>query len=452
MIKVYVVDDEKLVRRGIIGLIDWEKYDMTVVGDSGSGEEAVEFMRKEEVDLLFSDLEMPGLSGIPFLREVKAIHPDMQIVVLTMHQEFELIQQSLRIGILDYITKAQIEEENIDAMMLGIKKRYLETMHHTQLGGKKITGNEIYIWETEGKKSGEEAVRMLEKNSFPFETLSENHMIFSGECNIIRLKSIVEDYGTDKSSLLELKQIKGISFDQLKNLLQVVIKGRLFADRRPGCFTYTYLYPELNAMPGISRKEIMQLGMKMEFMINEDCYIKGMEKIRDADLTLEERTAAFYHFNLFWSEFSGKEFTRYFEEVAHFQWWYQWKAWLDDIRRLVLKNLGEINVEISTIEAIHKAMNYIREHMDKEITLEELLHLTGMGKSYFSRNFKKITGKTFVTYLNDMRISSAKKYLTETKQPIYWIAKQVGYSDEHYFRRIFKKITGENPKMYRENN
>lgn len=76
------------------------------------------------MDLLFSDLEMPGLSGIPFLQEVKRVRPKIQIVVLTMHQEFELIQQAVRIGILDYITKAQIEEENVDALMNGIKIRY----------------------------------------------------------------------------------------------------------------------------------------------------------------------------------------------------------------------------------------------------------------------------------------------------------------------------------------
>ena len=53
MIKVFVVDDEKLVRRGIIGLIDWERFGMEIVGDSGSGEETVEFLKREEVDLLF---------------------------------------------------------------------------------------------------------------------------------------------------------------------------------------------------------------------------------------------------------------------------------------------------------------------------------------------------------------------------------------------------------------
>lgn len=105
MIRVFVVDDEKLVRRGIIGLIDWEKYGMEVVGDSGNSQETLEFLKREEVDLLFSDLEMPGLSGVPFLQEVKKVRPEIQIVVLTMHQEFELIQQSLRVGILDYITR-----------------------------------------------------------------------------------------------------------------------------------------------------------------------------------------------------------------------------------------------------------------------------------------------------------------------------------------------------------
>lgn len=85
---------------------------MEVVGDSGNSQETLEFLKREEVDLLFSDLEMPGLSGVPFLQEVKKVRPEIQIVVLTMHQEFELIQQSLRVGILDYITKAQIEGEN----------------------------------------------------------------------------------------------------------------------------------------------------------------------------------------------------------------------------------------------------------------------------------------------------------------------------------------------------
>ena len=68
MIRVFVVDDEKLVRRGILGLIDWEKYGMEVVGDSGSGEETLEFLKKREVDLLSPIWKCPGFPGSLFCR------------------------------------------------------------------------------------------------------------------------------------------------------------------------------------------------------------------------------------------------------------------------------------------------------------------------------------------------------------------------------------------------
>lgn len=453
MIKVFVVDDEKLVRRGIIGLIEWEKYGMEVVGDAGNGEEALEFLRREEVDLLFSDLEMPGLSGIPFLQEVKRVQPRIQIVVLTMHQEFELIQQGLRLGILDYITKAQIEEENIESLMSGIRDRYRETMRHSALEERKVSCDDIYVWELDEKNRGEEAVRSLKRRKISFETLDETHLLLSADGEEEKIKACVEAVGEEHSSLIKMLQVKGISYNLLEDMLCGTVRTKLFEDREKGRYQYRYAYPELlKVQPGESRKTILELSLRMEFMVVPGVYEDSMEQIRHAALTGEERTAAFYRFNLYWSEFSGKDPTRYFEEVGAFQWWYQWRDWFDEIRALVIRKIGEGSEEISTMEAIHRAMSYIREHMDREITLEELLRLTGMSKSHFSRNFKKITGKTFVTYLNDMRIESAKKYLVETRQPIYWIASQVGYADEHYFRRIFRERTGITPKQYREDN
>ena len=123
MIKVYVVDDEKLVRRGIIGLIDWERYGMEVVGDTGSSEEALDFLRRQETDILFSDLEMPGLSGIAFLQEVKKIRPGIQIVVLTMHQEFELIRKYRLLNDHGKFVVESIANIEYDRMLDGLEKQ-----------------------------------------------------------------------------------------------------------------------------------------------------------------------------------------------------------------------------------------------------------------------------------------------------------------------------------------
>ena len=448
MIRVFVVDDEKLVRRGIIGLIDWEKYGMEVVGDSGNSQETLEFLKREEVDLLFSDLEMPGLSGVPFLQEVKKVRPEIQIVVLTMHQEFELIQQSLRVGILNYITKAQIEGENVDAFMESIRERYRETVRYTQLSERRVGPEEISIWEAPDKKQGKAFAGLLKKAGVGFEKLDDRHLLLQEG---VQTDEFLKAPEAEQSSLICLTEVKGIAYSQLEDLLKGSVKEKLFQDREPGRMVYEYRYPELvNTQPGESRKTVLELSMKMEFMLVQKVYEETLEIVRHAALNNEERVAAFYHFNLHWCEFSGKDFSRYFEEVGSFRWWYEWKGWFDEIRKKVLGRVGEDREELESIQAIHQAMNYIREHMDREITLEELLRLTGMSKSYFSRNFKDVTGKTFVTYLNDMRIETAKRYLTETKQPIYWIASQVGYVDEHYFRRVFRERTGVTPKQFRE--
>lgn len=76
--------------------------------------------------------------------------------------------------------------------------------------------------------------------------------------------------------------------------MKTVVKGKLFEDRRPSCFSYAYLYPELlKELPGASRKEILDLSLRMEFMLHEECYEAGMAKIRHAALSREERTAVF---------------------------------------------------------------------------------------------------------------------------------------------------------------
>lgn len=453
MIRVYVVDDEKLVRRGIIGLIDWEKYDMKVVGDSGSGEEALGFLQEKGADILFSDLEMPGLSGIPFLQEVRRRFPRLQIVVLTMHQEFELIQQALRIGILDYITKAQIEEENVAPFMLSVQKRYLETERHYQRQERKVETGTVYVWELPDCGQMRAVAGELESQGMAFELLNEASFLFPGTVNFRRLKGMAGQFDGERTTLLEIGQVLEVPYDKLENVLQTAGKQRLFEDREPGCYCYSYSYPDLlRERESLAKEKVLQLSLEMAFMVQDGCYRKGMEQIRKALLSAEERVAVFYHFNLHWSEFSGKDISRYFQETGQFLWWYQWREWFDEVRRLVLESLGGTDTELAAMEEIHRAVNYIREHMDKDITLEELLRLTGMSKSHFSRKFKKMTGKTFVTYLNDMRIESAKKYLLETKQPIYWIARQVGYGDEKYFRRIFKERIGDNPKQFRENN
>lgn len=99
---------------------------------------------------------------------------------------------------------------------------------------------------------------------------------------------------------------------------------------------------------------------------------------------------------------------------------------------------------------VEKVSKYIDDNMDKMLKLEELASICNLSPGYFSRIFKKETGKTVITYINEKKVEKAKKLLKESKEPIINISLDLGFDDCGYFIRVFKKITGFTPKAFRE--
>ncbi|MFD0712476.1 response regulator [Paenibacillus sp. GCM10027626] len=124
MIKTFIVEDEPLVRRGILSMMPLARYGMELVGEASSGEEALEALRRLEVDVLFADISMPGMSGLELLSVVGDQYPGIQFVVLTCHQEFDYLQQALRLGAIDYMVKTQLDDESVEELLGRIAKRF----------------------------------------------------------------------------------------------------------------------------------------------------------------------------------------------------------------------------------------------------------------------------------------------------------------------------------------
>lgn len=125
MYRVLLVDDDKMVRKGLIATMPWREYDFEIIGEANNGENALEFLKQYKVDILITDLSMPNMSGIELMEIVSEKYPEIWIVVLTFHQDFEWIQTSLRLGAIDYIAKVQLEYEQSDAVLKRIRNRIL---------------------------------------------------------------------------------------------------------------------------------------------------------------------------------------------------------------------------------------------------------------------------------------------------------------------------------------
>ncbi len=102
------------------------------------------------------------------------------------------------------------------------------------------------------------------------------------------------------------------------------------------------------------------------------------------------------------------------------------------------------------IDRLAEVYNYVSEHYNKEISLDDVAKMTNLTPPAFCRLFKKRTNRHFVSYLNDVRISKACKLLLETDMNISEIAFHCGYKTVSNFNKIFKKNIGTAPTAYRE--
>lgn len=101
---------------------------------------------------------------------------------------------------------------------------------------------------------------------------------------------------------------------------------------------------------------------------------------------------------------------------------------------------------------IRRSIIYMQEHYKEDLSLADVSHNIGLSGNYFSHLFKKETGKTYVEYLNEIRLREVMKELKKSDEKILTIASKHGFQNLEYFSRFFKKHTGESPAKWRKLN
>lgn len=102
------------------------------------------------------------------------------------------------------------------------------------------------------------------------------------------------------------------------------------------------------------------------------------------------------------------------------------------------------------VELVNKAIDYLKQHYNKEIKLEDVAIKSFISKNYFSKLFKEVTGTNFSDYVQKLRIDEACSLLKNTDMKVITIAAQTGFNDIKFFYEVFKKITGKTPGDYRK--
>lgn len=133
--------------------------------------------------------------------------------------------------------------------------------------------------------------------------------------------------------------------------------------------------------------------------------------------------------------------------------YYLLKPISDSEARLALKRVVSVlethaDAPIDGTDSFQQALAYIQLHYSEQISLEEIAQRFGFNKTYFSELFAKKTGMGFAYYKNALRVQAAKKLMLSSMN-VGEAGLQTGFSNVHYFSRVFKRITGESPNEWR---
>ncbi len=123
VIKIFLAEDEAIIRRGLRDSIDWEANGLEFVGEAGDGEYAYPLILKTEPDILLTDVKMPFMDGLELSRLVKKSLPNIKIIILSGYNEFDYAKEAIKIGISDYLLKPITSASLVDAL-----KRVAETI------------------------------------------------------------------------------------------------------------------------------------------------------------------------------------------------------------------------------------------------------------------------------------------------------------------------------------
>ena len=456
MLKILIIDDDMLTRKGIQMLMPWEKHNMKIVGESANGQEALDFLKEHSVDLALVDLDMPVMDGMTFIENASRLYPALNYVVLTVHTEFEYIQGVLRAGAIDYIAKTQFDKENFDEILdriaAAVQKKSTSSGPSLKWKECKILYPDIYALITIDTENDNVLTDFLELN------------LLTDQKDLYELLPGVWVFHSEKSSfqfpnpfpnsmVLRIQDTAELTYSQLGKLLRAYVTDTFFYDYRPiQGINEKHAY-ELQERVSVHQPESIEALKKEWLSLNWVHENSLFDQIRFDLKSSKLKPSSLYHLLLALENVWNSAYSELTGEQIHvpsvFQNWDEVENWLLDVYRKTNYFQADSKYSSTVTRSILNVKNYIDQYYYENIDSSEIARNAQMSYGYFSRCFHDIIGISFSDYCSQQRILHAKEMLQNTDKTIQEIAFQTGYNDEKYFSRMFKKVTGMSPSEFR---
>lgn len=504
MIKVLIAEDEFPLLRGIAKLIEKADQDFSVVMLVKNGKEALEYLENHEVDVVFTDINMPLVDGLQILKYIKEKKPWIISVVISGYQDFSYAQQAIRYEAKRYLIKP-IENHELCVLLQELKDQILSQKETKKdmllkklLFGKKQIGNSEYE-----SRNSEEKIEF--RNVYPVYMVAKAYCTsnieeseFDSEFwnNVdfrIFLKNEIQSligtytyYGKYLNEIIVLLETEATENIELTVAKYLQRKEHIFPIAIIAGDVCTDIFEIGNIVSQLRKKLRRNWKYGRCEVINEDnkCSLFRMKKSTEESLQYMIKQGKFKGFQELLTEIQKQmeeeNITQYdleetLKKILMFIQTYE-TGFLNEeisnptreINDIIMRSnsLSEIfeefvfwcqrlmfpKAEENTAALVRRVDAFIQDHYTERITTKMLAQEFGLVPSYLSRLFREYKGVTPNHYIQNIRIERSKEMLLNcptvmTKD----IALMVGYVDASYFFKVFKKNTGLSPSEYRMN-
>lgn len=476
---VLIVEDEKMIRQGIKMMVQRSGVPVEVIMECNNGQMAMEVLKNQEVDVMFTDIRMPKMDGIQLVNAIQDLPNKPLVVVISGYDDFSYAVEMLRMGVREYILKpvdrSKITEilQKLDEEIQRMKDNEKQFISHQQL--KYLMMNEhITQAEIEDLTNTYEASFY---DSYAVWCLNNTEKEREDDEMFICLDNLEDDElyitkGADRETFAQ-KQLQGrfagvsrihSGLAQLPKAFEESKKARIKA--------FWMEEPVAEYGKELQKKRVLMLEPEPdEKTMIQLAQLLGTERAGEAIETLKRifagACAGQYDFErmednlgVFFEQIQEvyKNVIKSEEEVlrklSHIYRYPSASALLSELLAFLDTFVETINNQFNDYknrQKIQQAIQFILENFDKDLNMAVVSNHISMNYSLFSSVFKQYTGSNFVNYLKELRMQEAKRLLEETELRVNEISQKIGYENEKHFMKIFKSVCGVSPTEYRKN-
>ena len=525
-------DDEGIVIDALTFIINKHFEGKCMIESAKSGRGVIELAENFRPDIVFMDIQMPGINGIEAMKEIKEMNSNTIFIVLSAYDKFDYAKEALNIGAMDYLNKP-IQQD----VIIGILKKAMEKVdterekrsHELHVREKletvvpiiesgliySVLFQENYADDTENFKQllGIEAasgyMMVIEcgddlEGSHLFNTVGASVRV---QPNYRLLREIIKDHfscivGSMMANMVIVlipceekyqnteEEYQG-RIEIIENARKMVreLKRKLDAHFRVGIGSIRSLaeaeesymeamnsirltdgavahvkdlpigcdyeedYPIETERALLEKTEngdingvVVQAANFFDWMVGRypecvmDIKLKALEMVLWAEKICYESGGMTYHF---------KSRQDYLPSIIEMKDYEELRSWFISKIQEASRNVAT-KKEKSSNTIVSRAKEYIKNHYNKDISLDDVSREVNISPYYFSKLFKDETGVNFIEYVTSIRMERAKELLGNSDKSMKEICVDIGYGDANYFSRTFKKNVGVTPTEYKE--